>query len=412
MIQFESFSLDNGLQVVVHQDQHSLVAAVNIMYNVGSRDEDPHKTGLAHLCEHLMFSGSQHIDSYDGPLQEVGGNNNAYTSSDVTSYHCTLPATNLETAFWLESDRMLGLTLAADSLAVQKKVVIEEFKEVYLNQPYGDAWNQLCQLAYQQHPYQWPVIGKSISHIESITREDVQAFFKQFYTPNNAVLVVAGAVDKEQVEILAKKWFGDLQPVSMLKKNFAFEPFHKGALHSTLKRKVPLDALYKAYLIPGIHHPAYPSMELFCTAIGTGKSAPLYQKLVEELGYFNSIETYTTHTIDPGLLVVAGRVNPSIQIEVAEEALSNLIETGCLESLTMNELEKAKNHLEADFFYETMDIAYRAEALAMATLLGDTARVNTQLNNLLHTTLATVHADVEPLIKKENSMTLYYQRVE
>src|ERR1044071_8652877 len=208
MIAFKEFTLENGLQVIVHEDPSVQIAVMNILYDVGSRDEQPHKTGFAHLFEHLMFGGSVNIPSYDEPLQLVGGENNAFTTNDITNYYLTLPADNLETGFWLESDRMLSLAFSDKSLEVQRNVVIEEFKQRYLNQPYGDVWLLLRPLAYQQHPYKWATIGKEISHIADAQITDVKNFFRKHYSPINAILVVAGNVTVDKAKYLAEKWFG------------------------------------------------------------------------------------------------------------------------------------------------------------------------------------------------------------
>jgi zinc protease len=410
MIKFEGFTLENGLRVVVQEDSNSLIAAVNLMYYVGARDEEPHKTGFAHLFEHLMFSGSKNIPSYDESLQQVGGTNNAYTSSDVTSYHCTLPVANLETAFWLESDRMLGLAFNKKGLEVQRKVVIEEFKEVYLNQPYGDAWGELSGLAYTQHPYQWPVIGKEISHIDQASMEDVKDFFNKFYIPNNAVLVVAGGVTLEQVKRLSKKWFEPIAAGKAPNKKFLQEPIQKNPRTKTVEHHVPLDAIYKAYHVPGRLEEGYYATELLCTALGIGKSSTLYQELIETREYFNTIGAYTTETIDPGLLVISGRVNEDLTLEKAEQALCELIHTIQTNGFTKAELEKAKNHLEASFIYDTVDITQRAEELAYSTLLGDANIANTNIDNILNVTLEELQQMAIRLLQPENSSTLYYKR--
>ena len=409
MLKFESFHLDNGLQVVVHEDPHSLVATVNIMYKVGSRDEDPHRTGFAHLFEHLMFGGSQHISSYDGALQQVGGNNNAYTTSDVTSYHCTLPVVNLETAFWLESDRMLSLSFNKKVLDVQKKVVIEEFKEVYLNQPYGDAWLLLSELAYTTHPYRWAVIGKEIGHIEQATLQDVKDFFKKFYTPNNAVLVIAGAVNLAQVKELSKKWFGPISSGPTLTKKFSKEPIQKNARHHTISSSLPLEAIYKAYHIPGRLEKDYYVVELLCIILGIGKSSRLYEELIEKNAYFNTIHSYTTETIDPGLLIITGRINEESSLALAETALLDClrnIKDGGLDQL---ELEKVQNHMESTLVYESVDIAHRAEELALATVLGDTNLANTLSSSFAAVTLEDMNRVARDILTEENCSTLYYK---
>lgn len=410
MIKFKKFTLENGLQVVVHEDPTSLVAVMNIMYNVGARDDDPHKTGFAHLFEHLMFGGSEHIASYDGALQQVGGSNNAYTSHDVTSYHCTLPAANLETAFWLESDRMLGLAFNKKSLEVQKKVVIEEFKEVYLNQPYGEAWLHLTQLAYTKHPYQFPVIGKEIGHIEQMTMQEVKGFFQKFYVPNNAVLVVAGGIEADQVKRLSQKWFGPLVAGKISAKNFTQEPRQEAPRKTTVTRPVPLDVFYQAYHVSGRLNQAFYAVELLCTILGIGKSSRLYQQLVEETTHFSKVGSYTTETIDPGLLVIAGRINEDISLETAEASLEKILQDIRSHGFSSAELEKSKNHLEAELAYERVDIGYRAGELAFATLLGNTNLVNTYAESLASITLEELNAVGQQVLQEANSATLYYRK--
>jgi zinc protease len=410
MINFEKFTLENGLQVVVHEDPTSLVAAMNVMYNVGARDDEPHKTGFAHLFEHLMFGGSVNIASYDDALQQVGGSNNAYTSSDVTSYHCMLPVANIETAFWLESDRMLDLAFNQKSLDVQKKVVIEEFKEIYLTQPYGDAWLHLTQLAYTRHPYRYPVIGKEIGHIEQMTMQEVKAFFRKFYIPNNAVLVVAGSIAVAQVKQLAQKWFGPIAAGQSSKQNFPQEFAQTAHKQATITQAVPLDAFYQAYHVAGRLEPSFYATELLCIAMGIGKSSRLYQDLVEKSPCLSNVGAYTTETIDPGLLVITGMVNEKTSLEAAEQALTATLQDIREKGFTAPDLEKAKNRLEAELAYERVDIANRADELAYATLLGNTHLVNTYVDSLAKVTLDELNAVAKHVLQEENSSTLYYRR--
>src|SRR5690554_812885 len=224
MVKYNRFILKNGLRVLVHEDPSTPMAVMNILYDVGARDEDEDQTGFAHLFEHLMFGGSVNIPQYDKPLQLVGGENNAFTSNDITNYYITLPAVNLETAFWLESDRMLGLAFNEKSLEVQRNVVCEEFKQRYLNQPYGDAWLRLRPLAYQVHPYRWATIGRALEHIEQARMEDVKAFFAKHYTPENAILAVAGHVRTDDVKQLAEKWFGPISSGERYVRRLPVEP--------------------------------------------------------------------------------------------------------------------------------------------------------------------------------------------
>lgn len=410
MINFKNFTLDNGLQVIVHEDPNSLIAVVNVMYNVGSRDEEVHKTGLAHLFEHLMFGGSQHIPAYDRALQQVGGDNNAYTTPDVTNYYCTLPAANLETAFWLESDRMLGLSLSPQVLAVQQKVVIEEFKERYLNQPYGDAGLKLSELAYTVHPYRWPVIGQDISHIAQATLEDVQAFFARFYVPNHAVLVVAGGVKLPQVKQLSQKWFEPIPAGSTYVRALPQEPLQQASRSITIEANVPLDAIYKAYHVPARLSLDYHAMELLCSGLGVGQSSRLYGQLIETKQYLNTVEAYTTETADPGLLIISGSLNEGVSFEQAEEALLHILEAVQAQGLTAAELAKVKNYAETHWVHSAVDLRYRAQELALATLLGDTNLVNGEVEKIQSTTLADIKRVAKQVLNVENSSTIYYRR--
>mgnify|MGYP000940784392 CR=1 FL=1 len=313
MIPYSSFTLPNGLRVLVHEDHTVQIAVINILYDVGSRDESPEKTGFAHLFEHLMFGGSVNIPSYDEPLQRVGGENNAFTSTDITNYYLTLPASNLETGFWLESDRMLSLSFDPRSLEVQRKVVIEEFKQRYLNQPYGDVWLKLRPLAYARHPYRWATIGKEIAHIEQATLEDVRNFFFRHYAPNNAVLVVAGKVTHEQVRTLAEKWFGPIPSRTIPERNLPAEPEQTERRTLTVEAKVPANALYKTYHMPGRFHPDYYAVDLLSDVLSRGQSSRMFNQLVKEQELFTSISSYVMGSIDPGLFVISGRLQEGVE---------------------------------------------------------------------------------------------------
>jgi predicted Zn-dependent peptidase len=282
MINYSRFVLDNGLRVLVHEDTSTPMAVVNVLYNVGARDEDPDKTGFAHLFEHLMFGGSINIPVYDEPLQRAGGENNAYTTNDLTNYYCQLPAENIETAFWLESDRMLSLAFSKKSLNVQRKVVCEEFKEHYINKPYGDAWHKMRELAYKVHPYKWMTIGKELKHIEDAKLADVKNFFFKYYRPNNAILVVAGNVKTDDVKKLAEKWFGTLEAGEKFERNIPQEPKQTAARQLTVKENVPLDALYKTWHMPGRNDAGYHAADVISEILGGGASSRLFQSLVKE----------------------------------------------------------------------------------------------------------------------------------
>lgn len=409
MVQFERFNLENGLRVIVHQDTSTPMAVVNVMYDVGARDEDPGQTGFAHLFEHLMFGGSVNIPVYDEPLQMAGGENNAYTTNDLTNYYIQLPSENLETAFWLESDRMLSLGFTENSLEVQRKVVSEEFKEHYLNKPYGDVWLKLRELAYQVHPYRWMTIGKELSHIENAQLQDVKNFFFKFYRPNNAILVVAGNVTVDQVRALAEKWFGPIEAGEKYQRNLPAEPAQTTAKKLEVFANVPLDALYKCWHIyPRLDHRYYVS-DLITEILGGGGSSRLYQALVKEKQLFSNIECYHFGTLDAGLLAIEGKLVKGVKMEDAEAAIEVELEKIRNEKVTEAELEKVKNKTESMIAFEDMSVMNRANSLAFYELLGDASLMNTELDRYNAVTVEDIKEESQKIFREENSSTLYYR---
>ena len=411
MIHFTEFTLANGLRCIVHEDFSTPMAVLNVMYDVGSRDEDATHTGFAHLFEHLMFSGSVNIPSYDEPLQRVGGENNAFTSSDVTNYYLSLPAANLETGFWLESDRMLNLAFSENGLEVQRKVVVEEFKQSYLNQPYGDVWLQLKPLAYRTHPYLWNTIGKEISHIENAVMDDVRGFFRKHYAPQNAVLVVAGAVSEAEVRRLAEKWFGPIAGGPAYQRHLPAEPAQTEARHLTATAPVPLSALYKAYHMPARADDRYHAVDLLSDVLGRGKSARLHQRLVKEQALFNNISASLTGSLDPGLLVISGKLNEGVSLEAADAAVEAVVAEFLSHNVDAQELDKVKNQAESSLVFGEIDLLNRALNLAYSKLQGDANLVNDESRRIQAVTVADVRAAAELVLHPENCSTLYYQAV-
>lgn len=407
MILFNEFELDNGLRVLVHEDPTVQIAVMNILYDVGSRDEHPHKTGFAHLFEHLMFGGSKNIPSFDEPLQRVGGENNAFTNTDITNYYLTLPASNIETGFWLESDRMMSLSFDPKVLEVQRKVVIEEFKQRYLNQPYGDVWLKLRPLAYRAHPYQWATIGKDISHIEDATMDDVRDFFFRYYVPGNAILVVAGNVTTEQIKSLSEKWFGPLgggKPSRIL----PVEPKQTGKRILDVEAKVPANAFYKAWHMPGRFHKDYYAIDLMSDLLGRGQSSRLYQKLVKEKEIFTSISSFLMSSIDPGLIVISGRVNDGVPLLAAEEAVEDIINGFRNDLLASGELNKVKNQAESILEFGEVEVINRAMNLAFAKLSGDANLVNYEAKSIEQVTIDDIHRVANEILQEENASVLFY----
>lgn len=408
MITFERFVLDNGLKVLVHEDYSTPMAVVNIMYDVGARDENPDKTGFAHLFEHLMFGGSINIPDYDEPLQRAGGENNAYTTNDLTNYYCQIPAENIETAFWLESDRMLSLAFSKKSLEVQRKVVCEEFKEHYLNKPYGDVWHQMRELAYTKHPYRWMTIGKELSHVENAHIDDVKQFFFKHYRPVNAILVVAGHVTVEQVKRLAEKWFGDIPMGDPYLRNLPKEPPQTEKRVKEVHAAVPLDALIKTWHMDARLDKGYYVADMITEILGGGGSSRLYQKLVKEKQYFSNLDCYHFGSIDSGLLTVEGKLVKGVKMEDAVTAIDEEIQKLTTSLIEEPELQKIKNKTESVIAFEDMSIMSRANSLAMYELLGDASMMNTELQKYQDITVQDIQEYSQQIFQPHNSNTLLY----
>lgn len=408
MVNYNRFTLKNGLRVLVHEDHTTPMAVVNLLYDVGSRDENPEQTGFAHLFEHLMFGGSLNIPNYDGPLQLVGGENNAFTSNDITNYYITLPALNIETAFWLESDRMLSLAFSEKSLDVQRNVVSEEFKQRYLNQPYGDSWLKLSPLAYKDHPYQWPTIGKELAHIEQAKMEDVKAFFKKHYTAQNAILVVAGNVQLEEVKTLAEKWFESIPAGNHYQRQLPVEKKQVKARRKVIKSDVPNDSIMIAFHMEGRTDPSYYTCDLISDILSQGQSSRLYRRLLKEQELFSEINAYITGSIDPGLFIVEGKPHQGVSIEQAEAALWAELQKMKDEFVLDYELEKVKNKTESTLEFAELSILNKAMSLAYFELLGDANGINQEAEHYLAVTVEDIKKQSQKMFRKGNSSTLIY----
>lgn len=409
MIQFDKFTLSNGMRVIVHEDTSTPMAVVNVLYDVGAKDEDPQKTGFAHLFEHLMFGGSINIPDYDEPLQLAGGENNAYTTNDFTNYYCQLPAENIETAFWLESDRMVSLAFSEKSLDVQRKVVCEEFKEHYINKPYGDVWFKMRELAYTTHPYRWQTIGKELSHIENAQIEDVKHFFFRHYRPSNAILAVAGNITKKRVQELAEKWFGDIPAGEKYVRSLPAEPAQTGPRKLELKAKVPLDALYKCWHIYPRTDQRYYCADLITEILSGGGSSRLYQSLVKEKQLFNNIECSHFGSNDAGLLHIDGKLVKGVSPEEADKAVEQELALMKETLVDVKELQKVKNKTESMIAFEDMSVMNRANSLALYELLGDANLMNTELYKYNAVTVQQVQDECRIIFNENNSNTIYYR---
>lgn len=410
MLQFTRFVLDNGLTVLHHFDETTPIAAVNVLYNVGAKDEDPERTGFAHLFEHLMFGGSQNIKNFDSELQKASGENNAFTTNDITNYYITLPVNNIETALWLESDRMKALDFNDKSLEVQRNVVIEEFKQRYLNQPYGESWLKLRPLAYKVHPYRWATIGKEIKHIEDATMEDVKAFFYNFYRPNNAVLSIAGNISLENTKELVNKWFGDIEKAEVKRNKIEKEPKQTETRKDKITADVPYDAIYMAWHIGERTNKDYHTTELITNILSGSASSRLYNRLVKDAELFSEIHCYQTDNTDEGLLMIQANLADKVSIESGEEAiwkeLNLLLENGCSES----ELEKVKNKKETIFTYSETEVLTKAMNLAYYEYLGDAELINKEMESFRSVTTNDILNVSREIFKPENTSVLYYLR--
>ncbi len=400
--------MDNGLTVIHHPDDSIQLCVLNLLYKVGSRDENPEKTGFAHLFEHLMFGGSNHINAFDTELQTAGGESNAFTSNDITNYYITLPANNVETGFWLESDRMLGLNFNQKSLDTQKSVVIEEFKERYLNQPYGDVWLKILPLAYKVHPYNWATIGKEISHIENFDLREVKQFFNNYYSPNNAILVVAGNISLDYCKELCEKWFGPISKQDTKKSDYLQEPVQNESRFENIYNDVPLDLLVKAYHMGGRMDPDYYACDLLSDILGSGRSARFYNRLVKEKRYFSELDTYISGDTDPGLFLIEGKLSKGITFDMAEQAINEELEFLKNNLIGSNELTKVQNKTETNVRFGDVSVLNRAMKLAFAEFLGDISLVNTEIDQYLKVNPEMLQHVAKKMFVDTNCSTLHY----
>lgn len=408
MINYISKTLSNGLEVIVHEDSSTPLATINILYKVGARDEEPERTGFAHLFEHLMFGGSVNIPDYDGPLQLAGGDNNAFTNNDITNYYLTLPSNNLETGFWLESDRMLNLEFSEKSLEVQRNVVIEEFKQRYLNQPYGDVWLLLRPLAYKVHPYRWATIGKDVNHIANASLDDVKNFFYKYYCPDNAIMVVAGNVKADEIFSMSEKWFGEIKRNIQTRTPYSPEPVQQEYREMTVERDIPYDSVYRAYHMCSRLDPEFYAVDLISDILSRGKSSRLYNALVRDKQLFTEVNAYPTSDFDRGLFVLEGKLVKGVSMKDAEAGFDEVLNDLCKNPVAEDELEKVKNKVESTMEFSEMDLAGRALNLAIAAYMGNVELVNTELKYYRSVSQNDIMKQAENMFRKTNCSTLYY----
>ncbi len=408
MIQFEKFTLENGLTVIIHEDHSTPMVAVNITYKVGSKDEDPDKTGFAHLFEHLMFGGSANIRDFDKVMQDAGGENNAFTNADLTSFYDIVPAENLEAVLWLESDRMLQLNFSDKVLKTQKKVVIEEFKETCLNEPYGDMWHHLSELAFKNHPYQWPTIGKDISHIADANLDQVVSFFNNFYRPGNAVLSIAGHITVKKAIEYVNKWFGDIPKGHTIKNQHKPEPKHTQHSKKVIQAEVPHDAIYLAYNMDDRLSKEYYVCDLISDLLANGRSSRFYKHLYKEKQYFSTIDAFISGYIEPGLFVIEGKLMPGISMEQARASIVEELDQLKTVPIPEAELQKLKNSVESSLTFSEISVLNKVISLAYFEALGDANLINEEARRYRDITAEDIMQTARLIFTEENCNELVY----
>ncbi len=411
MINYKQKTLANGLKVIAHRDTSTPMAALNILYKVGARDEDPKMTGFAHLFEHLMFGGTPAIPEFDAVVQNMGGESNAFTTNDYTNYYVTFPKDNMEVAFWLEADRMKGLAFTQKSLDTQKNVVIEEFKQRYLNQPYGDAWLKLRPVIYKVHPYRWATIGEKIEHIEMAQLQDVKDFFYRYYLPNNAVLVFTGDVEEEVVFAMAEKYFAAIPSAEIKRTNYLQEPAQNEFREIDSDLKVPVRSFYQVYPMKQRNHDDYYAADLLSDVLARGMSSRLYLKLVKENPLFTELSAYLTGSVDPGLFIVHAMLSDDVDMDHAKQELEKEMDKILATGITENELQKVVHKSETSLVYSEMNVLNKAMSVAFFEMLGDAALVNEQQDKFTKVTTADVLRVAKQIIRKENCTCLNYKNV-
>lgn len=408
MININKTVLANGLRIVHSRVDNTQMVALNILYNVGSKDEDENHTGFAHLFEHLMFSGSKNIENYDVVIQNAGGENNAWTNNDFTNYYVCVPKQNVEVAFWLESDRMFQLNINENSLAVQKNVVCEEFKQRTLNCPYGDVGHMMRDLVYKIHPYRWPTIGKNIEHIEKATLDIVYDFYRRYYAPNNAILAITGNIDFEEACRLAEKWFGDIPAQNVTARNLPQEPVQNEKRTLKVEREVPLDALYMSFRMSDRMSKDYYVFDIISDLLSNGKSSRMITNLVRKEEIFSDIDAYITGSIDSGMFQIVGRPNEGVSMERAEEAIWRELDNLKKDDIDEYELNKVKNKYESNFIFGNLNYLNLASNLAFYELLGDAELINKEIDVYASTTKEDIHRVLNEAFCPENCSVIYY----
>ncbi len=409
MIDIAQHTLANGLKIVHNRHTTSGMAVVNLLYKVGSKNENPEHTGLAHLCEHLMFGGTSAIPKFDSVLLEAGGENNAWTNTDITNYYDIIPVANIETALWAEADRMHNISLSDKSVEVQRNVVQEEFKQRCLNTPYGDVWHILRDMVYKEHPYRWPVIGKTLADIEEVSHSVIRDFYNTHYAPNNAILSVVGNIDSDKLFLMAEKWFSHLTPNIYEKKTLPVEPEQTTPRFKEVEKNVPHNLLIKAYRMCGRKQLDYAVCDLLSDILSTGRSSRMYRNIYAKGDLVASIDASITGDVEPGLFVIKAQLLPGVPYETIENAINTEIEKLKQELVPANELEKALNKFESNTLFSNIGNEERAANLAYFEMLGDAHLINHEVEQYRATTSDAIMCVARKLFDSNNCSTLYYR---
>ena len=410
-IDFEFFTLDNGLRVILHLDPNSNVVTTNVLYSVGSRDENPDCTGLAHFFEHLMFSGTKNHSNFDSFLEKVGAQNNAFTSSDITNYYITIPSNNLEHALYIESDRMLNLNVTQKNLDVQKNVVIEEFKQIYLNQPYGDLHLLLRAASYNYHPYNWCPIGKEISHIEKFNLDIANQFYKNFYSPSNAVLVVAGNINFDKTKKMISNHFSSIPFRKVERSKYLFEPQKNEKIQLKIKRDVPSKCIVLAFHMSGRLDNNFYVSKLISYILSSGVSSRMHNNLVMKEKIFSKIQTYLGEDFDASLFYVKGFLNDDIDYSFAEEAIFNELNSLSSSLINEDELNKVQKKNESSLYFSLLSNSNKAIDLAVGEILGNPNLINEDFINFKAVSIYDICEEAKKIFRKSNCTSLYYGKM-
>lgn len=411
MINVQKYILDNGLKLIVHTDKSTPLTAFNILYNVGSKHEDPDMTGFAHLFEHLMFSGTKSVPDFDSALEIAGGESNAFTNSDITNFYITIPTDNLERALWLESDRMRGLDLSAKNLRVQKDVVSEEFRQRYLNQPYGDSMLFLRPLVYKVHPYRWPTIGMDLSHIEKASSQEARKFFSRFYSPDNAIIAISGNISPKKACNLVEKWFGSIPPANYVRPEIPDEPEQNESRKLILERPVPANVIFKTWVIPARSNPEFHIYDMITDILSGGESGRLFTSLVRGKRIFNEINSYVSGETDGGMLIIMGALADGITFQLAEEAMMEEVDSLRSSLVSENEYQKVINRFESEFHLSHTGALAKATALSFHELLGDANSINSEIANFKSVKREDILLTSSHRLIEERASTLYYKSI-